>query len=914
MPYRKNLKSRLCFTLCVSIALASLTVASLCAQTPWAPQSTAESNTAAAESPSAFINVDTSRDIGPNVAFSYDSSLAPKYNFGRILSAALGCELQDKRLSLNDYGMTEIEARCDFPLHRTWLQHAGEVDLRPLKDLLHGESGYVVGISLQMPGNDFVRCSPVPTEVSDKTSCVYLLKESSQTSRSIQFEFGYRRGRAMRVGFLLSFLLIVPTAATFWFRRRALTTPEDARPALSFAHSQFLRWTATLGIVSWWTAIDLLHADEYMAFVLPALKWADAFATDVFPWLLLWIPPVAVYFLCLLLSSPLQILRGTNHSQREILGRSFWAVARFAFPMSFLAVAVSITDHSPRIAFLILAVGIFSGGFAARQFARAHGLELHALTSGELRDRAFAMAQAAGTKLNQLYVLPMEHMRMANAFAHTAHNIYLTDYLVNNLSKREVDAILGHEIAHLQKKHIGRRMTIMFVGVLGMTFGIGFAEYWLPRGFPVGPIFMSLLLLLLYFTSRRNEFAADAGSVALTGDAEAMITGLAKISRLNVMPIHWGKVDEKLQTHPSTLGRIEQLARLGGVPEARIPELLRESAEPPAEVYSIPATSLSAGKIFSTKYKSRATQRLAWTAVSVASLIPGLIAYAAQWGRYESLFLWTTYVTGLVLTIAAEMLIANYFGRHGLPKLERPLREKAKSEGNVNANSGVFVSFAPDSAPRIYEGNWAWDLGILCVTTEEIVYWGEEARFALRRDEIVSVVIRAGSVSWSDNSSMFITWRDFAGRESTFNVRPLSAVSACVLAENLESWRRGEPLSQHSILAASQPIMEKLHAPNFGQVTSAPPRIFVRGRALVRDVMFNMFVALGVVFALGLFFPPLDLLADASGSAYTNPVGGAVYVLAVVLLARIFMLIPFWRVREEKIPDAAAAASSAPVA
>ena len=148
-----------------------------------------------------------------------------------------------------------------------------------------------------------------------------------------------------------------------------------------------------------------------------------------------------------------------------------------------------------------------------------------------------------------------------------------------------------------------------------------------------------------------------------------MITGLAKISRLNVMPIHWGKVDEKLLTHPSTLGRIKQLAREGGIPEARIPELLSQSVEPPTDVYSIPLTALPAGKIFSTKYKSRASLQYAWTAVIMASLIPGLIAYAAQWGRSESLFLWTTYVTGLVLTIAAETLIGKFFGRRGLPKL-----------------------------------------------------------------------------------------------------------------------------------------------------------------------------------------------------------------------------------------------------
>ena len=240
------------------------------------------------------------------------------------------------------------------------------------------------------------------------------------------------------------------------------------------------------------------------------------------------------------------------------------------------------------------------------------------------------------------------------------------------------------------------------------------------------------------------------------------------------------------------------------------------------------------------------------------------------------------------------------------------MREKAKAEGAANADRGLFVSFAPDSRPRIYEGNWAWDLGFLSVTPEEMMYRGEEARFVLRRSEIASIAMGPGSVSWFDNSSVLVSWRDAAGREKTFNMRPLRMWSSRALAENLEDWRRGDPLPEDLSLAAGQSAPEESGAPNFGQVTSMSPRIFVRARSLLREFMFNMFVALGIVFALGLYFPPLDLLAGASGSAYLNPVGGALYVLTVVLVARIFVLIPFRRVREEKISDATAAVSSTP--
>ena len=110
---------------------------------------------------------------------------------------------------------------------------------------------------------------------------------------------------------------------------------------------------------------------------------------------------------------------------------------------------------------------------------------------------------------------------------------------------------------------------------------------------------------------------------------------------------------------------------------------------------------------------------------------------------------------------------------------------------------------------------------------------------------------------------------------------------------------------------AIQPVAQMTGAPKFGQVTSVSPKSLVRAQYLMRDLVFNMFVSLGMVFALGLYLPPLDMLSEPSGSAYLNPAAGAVYVLAVVLLTRIFLLIPFWRFRETKLTEINLAADTA---
>lgn len=899
------------------------------AQAPPSSNPTPESDRDdSSESPSVFLLLYVNSDGPADITLGFDSRVASTHNFVPVLSAALGCPLERWRYSHEEgYESTILYGQCHLPLKRTFFNRTGEIDLQPFKDLLKSEEDVVFSVNFSMPRYELFRCDPAPTgmpQPAANSTCFYTFEDASAAPHTLYFRFGYDSGRTFWRGCALSFLLLIPIALTFWFRRRALGIPEEAKPAVSFAYRRFLIWTALLGALVWWTAIDLLHAGEFLAFLLPSVSWNDAFITSILPWILLWFPPAIVYFVCLVLSSPMDALRGTKSTQGQILGRSFWAIARFMFPIPLACLAIAEMYHSPRISVVLLAGSFVAARIAQRRLARAYGLELHALSFGELRDRAFAIAQQAGAKLNQLYVLPTERIRMANAFAHAAHNIYLTDYLVNNLNRREVDAIIGHEVAHLQKKHIRWRLTLAFVAILAFVFGAAFLDYWVPPRLPSGPIFYGLLLLAIFFQSRRNEFAADAGAVKLTGDAEALITALAKLSRLNTMPIHWGKLDEKLLTHPSTLRRMKRLARIGGISEARLPELLSQSLARPADVYTIPASALPAGKAFSTQYKSRLAMRHGWIVIWTTVTLPGIVALLAQWANLAGAALWFAYLLGLVFTLGIDLALANFFPLRGLPQLERVIREKCAGErGSTGDCSGLFVSLAPDSTPRIYEGNWAWDLGFLQLTSGHLSYWGEEAHFALRRTEIIDVSIGLGPAGWFKNPSVYLSWRDPLGREGIFNLRPLHArsmremaVKTCLLARDIQDWHRGLTPKPDSLFASASAAAtaEMSGPPEFGQVTSRSPRTLARGQFLVRDFLLNTFVAVGIVILFGLRFPLLDSLASDSDSASFAPTGGgALYVLAVVWITRVFLLTPFWRMRDKRPSSDTAATSPSPI-
>ena len=71
-------------------------------------------------------------------------------------------------------------------------------------------------------------------------------------------------------------------------------------------------------------------------------------------------------------------------------------------------------------------------------------------------------------------------------------------------------------------------------------------------------------------------------------DAEACITGLAKVMSLNATPMDWGKKHEAWMSHPSTTKRLNVLATLGGLADDDVQRLLRDYSGDEVEKYPLP--------------------------------------------------------------------------------------------------------------------------------------------------------------------------------------------------------------------------------------------------------------------------------------------------------------------------------------
>ena len=207
------------------------------------------------------------------------------------------------------------------------------------------------------------------------------------------------------------------------------------------------------------------------------------------------------------------------------------------------------------------------------------------LEDDTLKARVTALMQRCGFAAKGLFVMDGSK-RSAHANAYftgfgAAKRVVFYDTLLAKLSPDEVDAVLAHELGHYKRKHITKRIAMLFA----MSFA-GFAllgwlatRTWFYQGLGVQPNLagandaLALLLFLLavpvfgYFVSplmaqmsRRHEFEADAYA-AQQADGRALGTALLKLYEDNASTLTPDPVYVKFYySHPPAS---ERLARLG---------------------------------------------------------------------------------------------------------------------------------------------------------------------------------------------------------------------------------------------------------------------------------------------------------------------------------------------------------------
>ena len=196
-----------------------------------------------------------------------------------------------------------------------------------------------------------------------------------------------------------------------------------------------------------------------------------------------------------------------------------------------------------------------------------------------------SLAERANVKMPEVAIYEGE----ANAFATGAFKnsalVAVSTKIMEQMSREELRAVLGHEMSHVAN---GDMVTTTLVqGVLnacviffsrlvaavvssgkdrrGRSAGMYYLVYYVMQ------ITLGIAAsLVVYWHSRKREYAADAGSANLLGSPSPMIAALRRLGNLQsgVLPDSLkalgisGKHASLFSTHPSLEDRIEALERL----------------------------------------------------------------------------------------------------------------------------------------------------------------------------------------------------------------------------------------------------------------------------------------------------------------------------------------------------------------
>ena len=156
------------------------------------------------------------------------------------------------------------------------------------------------------------------------------------------------------------------------------------------------------------------------------------------------------------------------------------------------------------------------------------------------------LAQRAGIAMPEVAVYEGEPNAFATGAFKNSALVAVSTGLLQGMTRDEVEAVLGHEIAHVAN---GDMVTMMLIQGVVNTFVVflsrvvGYAvDRALSRGDNSGPgigymvtVFISQIVfgigasMIVAWFSRHREFRADAGSARLLGSPQPMVNALARL-------------------------------------------------------------------------------------------------------------------------------------------------------------------------------------------------------------------------------------------------------------------------------------------------------------------------------------------------------------------------------------------------
>ncbi|MBN1664694.1 MAG: M48 family metalloprotease [Deltaproteobacteria bacterium] len=784
------------------------------------------------------------------------------------LEEALQCTLENVR-SDTKRRYFRINAGCRIPVVKKAL--AKQVLLKPsgLQSRLEklGSYGFDLSITLPRLGHGGAPQGLKKTSYGGITTYHLTVKPGEKAVDDIALEFGYRKGYVIALITAISVVLMAPLALILVFRRRSLMLAEQDATAAWFGYWRVHRWIVEGIWLVWLIMFWTFNVDTFIGY----LTGSDR---PVLHALLLIVPPGLVLFACQYLTRPLWLkVRGIAWNRREMLVKGFWEHAAAILPFVFVIIGIGFAFQHIGQAMLWFAAAFIMMLFGAWMHGKISKTMPRALHGGELHEKILEMAQRAGVKIQQVFLMPSQHLQMGNAFAMQGRRVMITDYLLDRLTKQETDCVMAHEIGHVKKGHTLLLSWAGFLVVFLMTLVVllfaftiipSFIPFLMPsqpqpmfefqdwfREYLLYPSALVLAVLIRYFLSRRCERSADEFAALLTNDSENMITSLVKLSKMNLMPISWGRWDERLSTHPATLRRIERIAKNHRIPEDRLKPLLEtQPLRQEGTGYTVPDEATNTGLVFSVERKMKYVLVNTMVILFVAALTPLLLGSSIGMAGLPA----PAYATGLVLIPLLYMATASFVSVWGYGAMKRELAAKLKRDGFAkDILQGRFVGLSPEKFPRSYDGHTIWDIGFLLAGKDALVYSGDKVSFQIPRESIISIARGPSYPGWVTISETCIRWTDGKG-EMEFHLHSLEGNSIFELAKQSKALRlRLMDWKQGRIAGERMPAGEAaLSLPALPEVKGLHPNASAAFKGVLAAWMLVVFLVFGFSFLLGL--------------------------------------------------------------
>ena len=271
------------------------------------------------------------------------------------------------------------------------------------------------------------------------------------------------------------------------------------------------------------------------------------------------------------------------------------AAALFAVYGAGAAIAVAIGGLAWGLFSWFLSTGVVSSVTGARPVTKAEQPELYRIVEN--------LSIAAGLPATPEVRIVDDPAPNAFAAGRNSKTCYVcvTTGLLQTMDQREIEGVIGHELAHVQHKDV-RLMTLVavLVGVIAMISDIALRMLFFTGGRRRGSSPADLVILAIGICglilaplaavgiqmaiSRRREYLADEGSAEITGDPEGLALALRKLlddpreirdtSRSTAHlyiegPLRKASGPRALlggmfDTHPPLADRIKALEKLGG--------------------------------------------------------------------------------------------------------------------------------------------------------------------------------------------------------------------------------------------------------------------------------------------------------------------------------------------------------------